>query len=338
MSIRRAAVLLAVALVVGVILGAQPLRSAAEGLSSSALRSVALTVTWPFGKISEGLHVEAGRQWLLDAFEGEGGEIAEGAAPVADHGPDSGPPPGPPPTTAPSLEPEEGTAPGHAAVTTSTTDGRPRVDARHPLHVLVVGDSLVSEVAKGMVRASEGLPLQVEYRYKVSSGLVNTGFFDWPAELKGLVRKYKPDVTVFMYGNNDHLSLMVDGKPVPPLEPAWLGEYERRVEAMAGVADRAGSKIVWIGMPIMRSTKYSGTARSLNKVFSGVCKDEGYWYLDSYRLFSDKSGKYAPYLLDASGKSRLMRGTDRIHLTEAGGDKMAREIVRILRKHYLIES
>jgi hypothetical protein len=152
-----------------------------------------------------------------------------------------------------------------------------------------------------------------------------------------LIPKFKPDVTVFMYGNNDHISLMVDGKLVPPLEPAWLGEYGRRAKVVAGVAGQAGSRVVWIGMPIMRSTKYSSTARALNQVFSGVCKAEGYWYVDAYRLFSDKAGKYAPYLPDASGKSGLMRGADGIHFTAAGGDKMAGEIVRILRKHYVIE-
>ncbi len=343
MSIRRTATVLLVALVVGLVLAAQPLRSAAGGLSSSSLRSVALTVTWPFGKISEGLHAEAARQWVLHAFDDEGAESVvdteTGPAGPPDTGrPPGSPPPGSPPTTALPLTPGVGATQGHTAATAPTTDGRPRVDARHPLKVLVVGDSLVTEVARGMDRLSGELPLEIEYRYKVSSGLVNTRFFDWPAELKRLVPKFKPDVTVLMYGNNDHLSLMADGRPVPPLDPAWLKEYERRVESMAGIADRAGSKVVWIGMPIMRSTKFSSTARGLNKVFSAVCKDEGYWYVDAYRLFSDKAGKYAPYLPDAAGKSRLMRGTDGIHFTAAGGDKMAREIVRILRKHYLIES
>ena len=72
--------------------------------------------------------------------------------------------------------------------------------------MLVVGDSLVRQVAEGLVRSSDDLPMKVEYRYKVSSGLVNSGFFDWPAEMKSLVPKFQPDVTVMMYGNNDHLS------------------------------------------------------------------------------------------------------------------------------------
>jgi hypothetical protein len=72
-------------------------------------------------------------------------------------------------------------------------------------------------------------------------------------------------------------------------------------------------------------------------VFAAVCKEDGYWYGDLYALFSDKSGDYSAYLPDASGKSRLMRGTDGIHFTAAGGDLAAREVIRILDEHYLVE-
>lgn len=328
-SVGRAAAVLVVALVVALTLAAQPLRAAAENLESKAVRGVALTVTWPFGKIGEGLHVEAARQWALHAFEDEpAGTSTIVSTPMSTDGLV-------PPTTS---VPADVSEPGQAGGTTSTTDGRPRVDHRDPLHVLVVGDSLVQEVAKGLIRVSEGLPLEIDYRYKISSGLVNTGFFDWPAELDRLIAKYEPDVTVLMYGNNDHQGLTVDGSLVPPLEPAWLDEYGRRVKVMAGTAERAGSRVVWVGMPIMRSAKYSTTARTLNEVFSGVCESEGYWYMDAYRLFSDKSGSYAPYLPDATGKPRLMRGADGIHLTAAGGNEAGLEILRILSMHYLIES
>ena len=344
LRVRQAAALLAVTLVIGLLLGAQPLRAGAEGMSSPALRAAASALTWPFAAVNSALHVEGARQWAMKAISGgqdEATQTADGSAsPTSIPGPPSGPPPsGPSPSvTGPTAGPGDGASPPPRASTTSTTVNKPRFDATHPLRVLVVGDSLVWEVGAGLVRMSGALPMKVEYRYKVSSGLVNTGFFDWPAEMKKLVPAFKPDVTVMMFGNNDHQWLRVDGKRVAILGPEWVAEYRRRVEAMAGIPASAGSEVLWIGMPIMRSDKFSETARGLNAIYSGACRKEGYWYLDAYKLFSDKAGKYSLYLPDPTGKLRSVRAADGIHLSSAGGDMMARAVVRILERHYVLKS
>jgi hypothetical protein len=350
LSVRRAAGLLAVALVLGLILGAQPLRAAADGISSPAARAVALTITRPLVVIDDLLHAEDARQWVLNGFGG-GADTAGTADDAAAQSQDPGLALGAGPSVSPSAT-AGALAPGSTPVTSPTdrahplespsmvltTEGKPRFDAKRPLRVLVVGDSLVRQVAEGLVRLSDQLPLKVDYRYKVSSGLVNSGFFNWPAEMKSLVPKFKTDVTVMMYGNNDHQRLSVDGKLAAIFSPEWLDEYQRRVEAMASIAKNHGSRVIWIGMPIMRGEKFSLTASTFNKVYSGVCKQDGYWYVDSYKLFSDKMGKYAPYLPDASGKPGLVRASDGVHFTSAGGDRLAREIVRILERHYQLES
>jgi hypothetical protein len=344
-NVRRAAAMLAVTLVVGLVLAAQPLHAGAADIASPSVRAVALAVTWPFAKVGGLLHIEQGRKAVVAAFTPE-----EAPPPGPEEGPpgevppDRGAPPFLPPETEvalPTTSSTEGSGAGPTAGTapsTTTTERRPLFDAKHPLHVLVVGDSLVREVAEGMVRVSGDLPMTVEYRYKVSSGLVNTSFFDWPAELRRLVTRYHPDVTIMMYGNNDHLTLRVDGRTAPIFSPEWLTEYGRRVKVATGIPAAAGSRVVWIGMPVMRSDKFSTTARTLNGVFSGVCKSKGYWYVDGYKLFSDKDGHYAPYLPDPSGKPRLVRGADGIHLTAAGGDRVVREVLRVLEKHFRLKT
>lgn len=320
LSVRRAAALLAVALVVGLLLAAQPLRAGAQDISSPALRAVVRTVTWPLAEVNSALHIDGVRRWALSASRGDDA-TASGAG-------------GTPTTSQPPVSSTPG--PGATASPPTTAQGRPSVDAQHPLRVLVAGDSLVIQVAQSLVRMSDKLPMKVEYRYKVSSGLANPGFFDWPAEMKNLESRFQPDVTVVMFGNNDHVPMIIGGKQVAPLTPEWLTEYQSRVETLAGIAVSAGSKLIWIGMPIMRSDQFSLTARTFNQVYSGVCKDQGYWYVDAYQLFSDKAGKYAPYLPNPSGNLQLMRESDGAHLTGAGGDKVAREIVKLLQQHQLL--
>jgi hypothetical protein len=331
LSVRNAAALLVVALVVGLLLAAPPLRAGAQDISSPALRAVVRGVIWPLAAINNALHIDGMRQWALGSSRGDSAD-ANGATDTTDTTDDTA-------TTTTSEPPDSATPTTTPQGTTSpptTAQTRPTVDAQHPLRVLVAGDSLVIQIAQSMVRMSDKLPMKVEYRYKVSSGLANPGFFDWPAELKDLVAHFQPDVVVLMFGNNDHVDMKVGGKQLAPSTPEWLAEYQRRAETIAGIAAGAGRKLIWIGMPIMRSDKFALTARTFNQVYSGVCKDHGYWYVDAYRLFSDKGGKYAPYLPNSSGDLQLMRESDGAHLTGAGGDRVARELVKLLQQNHLL--
>ena len=57
----------------------------------------------------------------------------------------------------------------------------------------------------------------------------------------------------------------------------------------------------------------------------------GVAYVDSWSLFVDGKGHYAAYLPDASGRKELVRTPDGIHLTPAGGDRLALAVWQSLR-------
>jgi lysophospholipase L1-like esterase len=337
-GVRQAAVLLAVVLVVALILAGKPLHASAEDASSPALRVVAGGLTAPFAAVGSLLHADGLRQRLMDGGDAssDGGEQV--ASSVGSNG-------GAARSSLPATDAVgagSGTAGGDGVAppdsTTSTSLEKQRFDTDHPLRILVVGDSLVGSVGKSLVRTSGSQPVKVDSHYKISSGLALPTFFDWPAQARKFVRAFKPDVTVMMFGSNDHLGIRVDGKVLSIFSAAWKAEYQRRVEEVADVAAAAGSRVIFIGMPIMRDEELSKTARTLNPIFSKVCVDNGYWYVDTYKLFSNKSGEYAAYLLDSSGKVRLMREADGTHLTAAGGDEVAARIIKLLKKHYVLES
>jgi lysophospholipase L1-like esterase len=345
LSVRRGAIVLAVALVLGLVLGAGPLWTAAKNLSSPVPRAVAIGITAPFAGLNHLLHLEGARRTIVAAFGGAEAQAGSGDE-LAEQDPPTGPPPGPPPGS-----PTEGMLPGAAPLgsgaaavshpgtihTTTTAHRRAVFDAKHPLHILVVGDSLVGKLVDSLMRASGRLPIKVDFRFKVSSGLVNTGFFNWPAEMRRLVARYDPDVTVMMFGNNDHLRLPVGGRLLSPFSSEWQSEYRKKVEAITAIAGKGGSHVVWIGMPIMRTEKLDGTARALNPIFAAVCKAHGYWYVDTYKMFSTSDGKYAPYLKEPSGKTLIMRAADGVHLTPAGGDRLARQVQRVLEQHFTLK-
>jgi lysophospholipase L1-like esterase len=339
LSIRRGAVLLAVVLVIGLVMGAQPLRKQAGDLSSPALRAVARAVTAPFGAVNGLLHIEGARQRVVSAFGGgdqveAGGGGDNAVASNGSGGPPAGPPPSQPPTGSVLVTAGGPAGPG----STSPPGVKPVFDKDHPLRVLVEGDSLVGPVGASLTRMADDLPMQVLYRFKGSSGLVNTGFFDWQAETKTRLAQFKPDVTVLMFGNNDRQDMIIDGKRPAIFSPDWTAEYRKRVLAMGDIVRSGGSRLVFIGMPIMRSDKFSLTARNFNQIFSEVCADQGYWFVDTYKLFADASGSYAPYLDDTNGTMASMRMPDGIHFTPAGGDRAARQVMRTLQAHFTLQN
>ena len=50
-----------------------------------------------------------------------------------------------------------------------------------------------------------------------------------------------------------------------------------------------------------------------------------------YSLLSDDDGGYAPYFPDAGGRLVKVRADDGVHVERAGGDLVAKEVVRRLR-------
>jgi uncharacterized protein len=214
-----------------------------------------------------------------------------------------------------------------------------QITAAQPLRVLLVGDSLVLQVGHGVARWCDKLPLEVKLVSKPISGLCRPDFYDWPAILPTTIADFSPDVTVIMLGGNDKQDIVVGGNRLASFSPEWVDEYRSRVEEMVKIAKDAGSRVVWVGLPIMRSAKYAETVRTFNQIYGEACAQAGgaaagVVFVDCYTLFSDSSGGYSPYLPNSSGKPVLMRNSDGIHLTEAGGDRAAAEIIGALEQEY----
>jgi hypothetical protein len=314
----------AVVIVLAIFLGAGSILDAAEDISSQPVRDVALFVARPVFDVSHFLYLDRPLQWANDrsrsvtSVDGEGGETS--VAKVAT----SSSMPAPRQTTLPTARP------------TSTTQPRVVFTAQRPLRVLMVGDSLLPYIANGMVKISQPLPdLDIKYVSKTSTGLINTKKFDWFTTVRALVAQYRPDVTVAIFGANDRLPIQSGGKVFRVLSPEWQAEYGRKVGDIMDIANRAGARVVWIGLPIMRASDFNSTCRSLNVITSGACAvHPNAVFLDTWRLFSDSNGNYSAYLVDASGRQKLMRAPDGIHFTPTGGDRVANALTGLLRTYY----
>ena len=110
----------------------------------------------------------------------------------------------------------------------------------------------------------------------------------------------------------------------------WRSEYRRRVGGIMDTINRAGGIVIWIGLPITRERRADAALRrgqrrrgqeARKRPGKGV-------YLDTYGMFASDSGGFTEYLPNANGGSVKVRAGDGVHFDTAGGDMIARAVLK----------
>lgn len=334
----QVSVIIVVTLLVGGLLGAEPLHSRADTLDPSLWRTAALAATGSLVAAGEFLQLDRPWEWATGSA-GAGGTSVDADGGATSNGSGTAISPGSPSRVATTTTAPAGTVSTGSTTTsftttsfTTTTTTLPLFTAGEPLRLLAVGDSMMMMVGYGMARQAERHPgMKVEVITKVSSGLVRPDFFDWPKRLARALDEFRPHVTVMLFGGNEKQTMRYEEQSLAPFSEAWSAEYSRRVAGAIAMVTDAQSRVIWLGMPIMRSRKFSETCRTLNAFYSAACAENpDAAYIDGYSLFADEQGEYSAYLVDSAGERRLMREKDGIHLTNAGGDRAAEAVMAVL--------
>jgi hypothetical protein len=162
-----------------------------------------------------------------------------------------------------------------------------------------------------------------------ATGLAQPEVFNWFEYVPAQARKLRPDLVVTGFGGNDGQDLFGSGGGQHFGTPDWLREYSRRVGGIMDDFILAGAKVIWVGLPIPRDPDLAQRFQVMNGVYraQALARRGSVYFLDMYRRFADRSGNYADYLPDASGKLTLMRMSDGIHYQFAAAQIVAQEIV-----------
>jgi uncharacterized protein len=321
-----------VCLLVWSLLAAPSLRRAAEASPLGLRRTAALTVLRPLARLSAFVSLDrVGRK--VDAALGRahqaapGGELGQSPPEgLASPGTSLVSPPQPGVSGSPGLNPgQEGQGKPLAAV--------PRPTVARKLRVLVVGDSVGADLAIGVGRLIDGrrdFVLKVDARQ--STGLARPDYFNWESQVGLDLRSFKPDLVVAMFGANDDQNLLVNGHGLVLGSPDWREAYGRRVGRIMSEVTGSGHHLMWVGMPPMKETSFSGIMRMLNGIVHQQASGRpGVRYLDSWPLLDNKNGRYAAYLPNASGQEELLRQPDGVHLTADGGARVADALFAAIR-------
>ena len=208
----------------------------------------------------------------------------------------------------------------------------------HPLKMYVAGDSMAQVFGSSLVNLAEKTNVIVgKLDYHVSTGLSRPDYFDWPQRLVDMIVEQKPDAAVMLFGANDAQAVSVDGRVFKVGSAGWRQVYAQRVSQAMDILTRGGRRVYWVGNPIMRDPVYRARVSMMDHIYQDEArKHPGVTYIPTWSLFADKKGSYADYLPDASGDLVLMRASDGIHLTRAGGDRMAQAVLNVIEKDWKI--
>jgi hypothetical protein len=319
----QAVVVVAATLTLAALLNAQALLATAKGLPFGWKRSVAVAVAEPLARVSGDLRLDEPRR-ALDRALGHAPAVPVAPAPS----PTASPTPGP--TTTPSAGPSPTPSPSGLRVPT-------RAD---PLRIRVVGDSMAQVSGQSLITmaAATGVARAV-LDFRFSSGLTRPDFFDWPAHLAGLLAgRAPPEALVVFFGANDAQGMETSHGVLRFGTSAWDAEYSARVDAVMRQLTAAGARVYWVGQPIARSSTYSDRMARLDAIYrTQAARHPGVTYVDSWPLFTTPDGHYSAYLQTGSGLT-LMRQADGIHLTRAGGDRLARVVLTAIRQDWRLGS
>ncbi len=207
-----------------------------------------------------------------------------------------------------------------------------KITAKKPLRLYVAGDSMDQVFGSSLVNLGEATGLvKGKNDYHVSSGLSRPDFYDWPQRLVDEIVDFRPDAAAVLFGANDGQDVMIEGKVLKVGTKAWQEVYAQRVGEAMDILTKGGRRVYWVGNPIMRDFGYRQRIAMMNHIYQAeAAKRAGVAFVSTWATMANAKGSYAEYLADADGDKVLIRAPDGIHLTRAGGDRMAQKVLDVI--------
>ncbi len=191
--------------------------------------------------------------------------------------------------------------------------------------VLVVGDSLGQMLSQGLTEAFADQPeVSILRKARENTGLVRDDYFDWVKGVHDLLASTeKINIAVIMVGSNDRQQLRDGTASLDFHQPRWRELYGDRVEAIAKAFKDRKIPLVWVGLPVMKSERFSDDMESFNEIYQDRAGKAGATFVDTWEAFVDDRGQFAAYGPDVNGQFQKLRAGDGVHFTRPGARKLA---------------
>jgi len=336
----QAGVALGVCLLLWALLAAPLLERNASAGPVGARRTAALAVLRPFVAASERLGLVAAsgsveRALGRDPDAQPGGELVlpgfelppEAVEPT---------PAVPVPSSAPPTSPEPNDRSSGGRDTTdrdeppAEPEGIREPTSANKLRVAVIGDSLSQGLGPAIERWMDPGVVRVLSLGRQSTGLSRQDYFNWQAGMRQIVEEFRPDLVFVLLGSNDaQAQISPGGTAIPTGSVEWVQGYRDHAARLLSEATAAGTRVVWVGIPIVQDRNRWDFYRRVNDIYRATAQaDPLGTYLDAWSLFRAKDGGYRAFVRNERGVLQEMRAPDGIHFTPNGYAYLGRMALR----------
>lgn len=331
----RVLVVMVATLALTVLVNADALVARAEERPAGPGRDRALAVWHPIQDAGHALQLHRVRQVLERLVGGGGGEPvpvppAAGVPRPGPAGGGAGAPTGGGRAPAPD--------PGGASPSEALPDV-PRLrtpTAGDPLRLWVGGDAVARDTGVALAAQGEATGLvETTVHVEAASGLVRQDYFDWPAALDADVAEDRSEVVVFVVGVNDGQGIVLpDGTPVPDVhDPRWAQEYGRRAGDLMDRLRADDRLVLWVLLPPVADPDMAARQDVIRGAVRAAAAGRPWVVTVDAAASLAPGGGYVRALPDASGRPVDVRRADGIHLTEAGGARLAAQVLATVDRH-----
>jgi len=199
-------------------------------------------------------------------------------------------------------------------------------------YVVVLGDSLADQLAQGLADAffEERPEIAIIKKTRGSSGLVRSDFYDWPAQIPGLLENEKAQAIVVMLGTNDRQALRDEKGAYEIRSDRWRELYAERVDAMIDAAKAKGVPVIVVGQPAMMLPRLHADMPYINEILRERAAAKSVLFVDVWDGFVNESDQFITMGPALDGQIRRLRIADGVHFTRAGARKLAHYVERDL--------
>lgn len=309
------------AVLVGLVFEAEGLKIWAERLELGALRTVALPAAQSWHDMVRGLGVEAPRRALLALKEDWAATVAGASSVAAEAPPSEASAPVPlalvvpsPFLSAPSVE----AAPVRSPALPAGAEPLQGLPPGQVLRIALAGDSMMAVGLAPTLRRGLG-GVEVIKAYRSGTGLARPEVFDWLQQYPQMLGAQRPAIVICALGANDGQNVQVGKQVLTFGSPEWDDFYRSRLTAYLDLLTRDGTRVLWLGMPVMRAPAFARKMQHMNALVQDVLKAyPTVSWMDPNPLLSQAQGGFAQFRADARGKQIKLRADDGIHMTDEG--------------------
>ena len=193
--------------------------------------------------------------------------------------------------------------------------------------VLITGDSMMQYI--GMI-ASQNYPklgLKVLDLSKHSTGLLDKKSHNWAQVIKDTLAQNKDiKLLVMLIGANDPWGRSINGKFYELNSSEWREFYARRVDEIYKIAKDRNVRVLWLSLPCMKKTGYEKKIKLLNEIYKSASEQNGQFFINTSEYLCQNDNFLTH--LNINGKRSKIRQDDGIHISKAGSQILADEILK----------